>query len=128
MVPALALAEPEGYVRKFLDGGPPLRKLLKQLLQGQQKGAVAKYGSKLLAEWAREAKLQQAMPGLVEPLTSREMEVLRLLAAGLSNQEIAQELFLAVGTVKKYSSNIYGKLGVRNRTRATARARELELL
>jgi len=65
---------------------------------------------------------------LVEPLSKREIEVLRLIAAGLSNQEVADKLFLAVGTVKKYTSNIYSKLNVRKRTQAVARGRELGLL
>jgi LuxR family maltose regulon positive regulatory protein len=65
---------------------------------------------------------------LVEPLTEREMEVLRLMAAGLSNREIAAQLVLAMGTVKAHLHNIYGKLGVRGRTQAAARARELSLL
>jgi ATP/maltotriose-dependent transcriptional regulator MalT len=65
---------------------------------------------------------------LVEPLTEREGEVLRLMAAGLSNREIADELVLAMGTVKAHLHNIYGKLGVRSRVQAAARARELQLL
>ena len=65
---------------------------------------------------------------LIEPLSQREMELLRLVAAGLTNQEIAQELILAVGTVKKHLNNIFGKLGASNRTQAIARARELRLL
>ena len=64
---------------------------------------------------------------LVEPLTERELELLRLVAAGRSNQEIAQELFLAIGTVKKHLNNIFGKLGVSSRTQAVAHARELNL-
>jgi LuxR family maltose regulon positive regulatory protein len=65
---------------------------------------------------------------LVEPLSQRELELLRLVAAGRTNQEIAEELFLAVGTVKKHLNNIFGKLEVHNRTQAIARARELDLL
>ena len=70
----------------------------------------------------------EADAGLITPLTDRELAVLRLIAAGLSNREIAQELFLAVGTIKKHTSNIYGKLEVRSRTQAVARGRELGLL
>jgi LuxR family maltose regulon positive regulatory protein len=69
-----------------------------------------------------------AVPGLVEPLTSRELEVLRLLAAGRPNQEIAEELVVALSTVKKHVTHILDKLGAANRTQATARARELGLL
>lgn len=68
------------------------------------------------------------LPGLVEPLSERELEVLRLIAAGLSNREIADALVIAVTTTKKHASNIYGKLGVRSRTEAVARAQELGLL
>jgi LuxR family maltose regulon positive regulatory protein len=64
-------------------------------------------------------------PPLVEPLSERELEVLRLIADGLSNRDIAAELIVAVTTVKKHASNIYGKLGVRSRTEAVARARDL---
>jgi LuxR family maltose regulon positive regulatory protein len=65
---------------------------------------------------------------LIEPLTERELELLRLVAAGYTNQEMAQELFLAIGTVKKHLNNIFGKLAVGSRTQAVARARELDLL
>jgi LuxR family maltose regulon positive regulatory protein len=68
------------------------------------------------------------VPGLVEPLSSRDIEVLQLLAAGRRNQEIARELVVAVSTVKKHVSHIFDKLGAANRTQATARARELGLL
>jgi LuxR family maltose regulon positive regulatory protein len=74
----------------------------------------------------------RAFPGKIqipiEPLSQRELELLRLVAAGQSNQEIAQELFVATGTVKKHLNNIFGKLGVSSRTQAIARARELDLL
>ena len=69
-----------------------------------------------------------AVPGLIEPLSSRELEVLRLLAAGRRNQEIAEELVVALSTVKKHVTHIFEKLGAANRTQATARARELGLL
>ena len=65
---------------------------------------------------------------LIEPLSQRELEVLRLIAAGLSNREIAQELVIAIGTVKRHINNIYGKLGVHRRTEAVARARDLGLI
>ena len=68
------------------------------------------------------------IPGLIEPLSSRELEVLRLLAAGRRNQEIAEELVVALSTVKKHVTHILDKLGAANRTQATARARELGLL
>jgi LuxR family maltose regulon positive regulatory protein len=123
---ALSLAEPEGYVRTFVDEGEPMAGLLRRaLVQGMTPG----YASRLLAAFGESA--QPASPGalaLVEPLTGREVQVLRLVAAGLSNQEIAQELVVAVSTVKSHINHIYGKLDVKNRTQATARAQTLGLL
>jgi LuxR family maltose regulon positive regulatory protein len=119
---ALSLAEPEGYVRTFIDEGAPMAALLRI---AASRGIALDYVSKLLAAFG-EVTVPSAP--LIEPLTERELEVLRLLAAGLSNREIAAELFLAVGTVKKHTSNIYGKLNVHKRTQAVARARELRLV
>jgi LuxR family maltose regulon positive regulatory protein len=119
---ALTLAEPEGYVRTFIDEGAPLAALLRT---AASRGVAPDYVGQLLAAFG-EAALPS--PFLIEPLSERELEVLRLLAAGLSNREIATELFLAVGTVKKHTSNIYGKLSVHKRTQAVARARELGLV
>jgi len=119
---ALSLAEPEGYVRIFIDEGEPVAQLLRQ---AAARGLQVSYVCKLLAAFTETAPLS---PSMTEPLSERELEVLRLLAAGLSNREIGEQLFLAVGTVKKYTSNIYGKLGVHKRTLAVARARELGLL
>ncbi|HSR29000.1 MAG TPA: LuxR C-terminal-related transcriptional regulator [Anaerolineae bacterium] len=123
---ALALAELEGYIRVFLDEGAPMMELLRQ---AGTRGIAPQYVAKLLSEFDRipgTAPIPQQP--LVEPLSERELQVLRLVAAGNSNQEIAAELVLAVGTVKAHNSNIYGKLGVRSRTQAVARARELNLL
>ncbi|HSR30813.1 MAG TPA: LuxR C-terminal-related transcriptional regulator, partial [Anaerolineae bacterium] len=128
---ALSLAEPEGYVRIFLDEGEPMGELLRQVAA---RGTLVNYVGRLLSEWEKEedpkapGRERPSLPGLVEPLSERELEVLRLLSVGLSNQEIADQLFLAVGTVKKYTSNIYGKLGIHSRTQAVARARELGLV
>jgi LuxR family maltose regulon positive regulatory protein len=131
---ALALAEPEGYVRTFLDEGEPMVRLLRE---AQRRGIMPGYAAKLLAAF----ETGGAAPGiggagaapspilpLIETLTERELELLRLVATGRSNQEIAQELFLAVGTVKKHLNNIFGKLGANSRTQAIARGRELNLL
>jgi LuxR family maltose regulon positive regulatory protein len=123
---ALVLAAPEGYVRTFLDEGAGLLDLLRQAgRRGRAKGDAAR----LLAAAAPPGPPAAAAARfLVEKLSAREMEVLRLLAAGKSNREIADALVLAEGTVKKHLSNIFGKLGVRNRTACVARARELGLL
>jgi LuxR family maltose regulon positive regulatory protein len=119
---AVSLAEPEGYVRTFIDEGAPMAALLRM---AASRGAAPDYVGKLLAAFGGTAPLY---PAPIEPLSERELEVLRLLAAGLSNREIGAELFLAVGTVKKHTSNIYGKLNVHRRTQAVARARELGLV
>jgi LuxR family maltose regulon positive regulatory protein len=131
---ALALAEPEGYVRTFADEGSPMAELLSGVLEARQRGCLeqpvsAHYLRKLLAVLEREASgagLRTA--SLPEPLSERELEVLALIAAGKSNREIADELFVAVGTVKTHAKNVYRKLGAHGRTEALARARELRLL
>jgi LuxR family transcriptional regulator, maltose regulon positive regulatory protein len=131
---ALALAEPEGYVRTFVDEGPPMVALLSEVLNARQRGSLdppvpAHYLRKLLAATERDAT-GAAPPtvGLSEPLTGREREVLVLIAAGKSNRRIAQELFVGLGTVKTHLRNLYRKLDVQSRTQAVARARELNLL
>lgn len=130
---ALALAKPAGFVRVFLDEGAPLADLL-QLAQtrGIAPNEVAVLLSALRDSDAR-PPATAPMPShpdstLVEPLTTREREVLGLIAAGASNAEIAQQLVVSIGTVKKHTANIFGKLQVQSRTQAIARARELGLL
>lgn len=136
---ALALGEPEGYVRTFAHVGAPMARLLRKATAW---GLYPDYVDKLLAAVESEMRGERktpssspssAIPGpgsspWVEPLSEREIEVLQLIAAGMSNREIADELFLAVGTVKKHIYNIFGKLSVRKRTQAVARARELGML
>jgi LuxR family maltose regulon positive regulatory protein len=150
---AVALAEPEGYVRTFLDEGESLRSLLSDL-SARLAGRIGRagdpdprrllaYAGDLLAAFAatepevspargadqaREERAREPGAGLVEPLSERELEVLRLVAAGLTNQAIADQLFIAVSTVKSHTNSIYGKLGVRNRTQAIAHARALGFL
>ena len=128
---ALALAEPEGYVRTFVDEGEPMSELLHR---AASLGIAWDYASKLLVAFDGGAALLAAVEAtkdtgaLSEPLTERELEVLRLIAGGKSNRGIAQGLFVAVSTVKKHINNIYRKLEAHSRTQAVARARELNLL
>jgi LuxR family maltose regulon positive regulatory protein len=122
----LPLAEPEGYVRTFVDEGEPMARLLRRALAG---GIAPGYVSRLLAAFGESlSTASPAAQALVEPLTEREMEVLRLIAGGLSNREIARQLVVAVSTVKTHINHVYGKLEVKNRTQAVARARTLGLL
>jgi LuxR family maltose regulon positive regulatory protein len=144
---ALRLAEPEGYVRIFVDEGPPMARLLSA---AAAQGMLPGYIGKLLAafstqdtETRRHGDKQQGMlahepvslsPGLpvseslVEPLSARELEILRLIAQGLSNSAISARLFLALSTIKGHNRNIFDKLQVQSRTEAVARARELGLV
>ncbi len=120
---ALLLAEPEGYMRVFLDEGQPMSELLDAL--GHQEGAVSKeYIARLLAAFPD----YQHGRTLLEPITKREQEILRLIASGMSNQQIAEKLVLATGTVRAHTANIYRKLDVSNRIQAVVRAKELNLL
>ncbi|UCC89678.1 MAG: hypothetical protein JSV81_10295 [Anaerolineales bacterium] len=134
---ALALGEPEGYLRTFVDLGPPMRDLL-HIRAGQGMAPRAAYLSRLLAAFPDveadfipsplAAAAQVDIEGLLEPLSERELQILRRLAARRSYQEIADELYLSLNTIKWYAKNIYGKLGVRGRDQAASRARELGLL
>jgi LuxR family maltose regulon positive regulatory protein len=140
---ALTLACPQGYVRVFADEGAPMGTLLGRLVTAQrQRAQQTGAGGVPLGCLARLLRAfdethaaphagrgaAAAVPGLVEPLTDREVEVLGLLAAGRSNQRIAEELVVTLDTVKKHVSHVMDKLGVVNRTEAVARARELGLL
>jgi LuxR family maltose regulon positive regulatory protein len=127
---ALQLAEAHGYTRLFLDEGPLLVVLLHQAAARQM---VPGYVRTLLAQFPDTVaplpvQERTGLPLLREPLSPREREVLRLVAAGLSNQETAAHLTITTGAVKKHLSNIYHKLGVSSRTLALVRARELDLL
>jgi LuxR family transcriptional regulator, maltose regulon positive regulatory protein len=142
---ALALAGPEGFVRVFLDEGPPMAALLERLIReprdgepgtAASNGSTREYAGRLLEHFALQtpdgdpgnggARGRKA-PG-IEPLSGREIQVLDLVAAGRSNAEIAGDLYLSVGTVKAHVHHIFGKLLVRSRSQAVARARELRLL
>jgi LuxR family transcriptional regulator, maltose regulon positive regulatory protein len=132
LVNALALAEPGGFVRVFVDEGLPMSRLLSAAAPGAR---MPDYIGKLVAICQAEVRRSEAADdvparaqSLVEPLSRREEEVLQLIAKGLSNQEIAGQLVLAVETVKGHNKRIFGKLQVQRRTEAVARARELGLL
>ena len=122
---ALKLAQPEGFVRTFLDKGEPMKLLLERLraIGGERK----EYILALLAAFGGSGKAPASQP-LVEPMSERELEILRLVADGLSNQEIARRLVISVGTAKSHVHHILGKLGSDSRTQAVAKARELSLL
>ena len=128
LLQALRLARPEHYRRLFLDEGPAMAALLNALLPETGEKELTQYMRTLLRAFAEEGKpASRAVhePSLlVEPLTQRELEVLRELADGASNQDIANRLFISLATVKKHVSNVFGKLGARNRVDALARARE----
>lgn len=122
---AFALAQPEGFVRVFLDEGEPMAKLL-FLAKSRRKGQG--YASRLLYELGEVSKREPAPAQLlVKPLTSREIELLKLIEAGYTNQEIADTLVISMPTVKRHISNIYTKLGATSRTQAVALGKELEL-
>ena len=129
---ALMLAEPEGYCRLFIDEGPPMARLLREALS---RGIAPNYVRHLLAAFPDDAP-QKAKPSdfqlldseLIDPLSERELEILQLIAEGLTNPEIAAELYLSLNTVKVHTRNIYSKLDTHSRTQTVARARDLQIL
>jgi LuxR family maltose regulon positive regulatory protein len=140
---ALTLAEPEGYVRVFVDEGAPMAALLSEILKPRRRGsrnarqrAVSVYARRLLVAFEpphtnTEPPVGWAPEGdrpMLDPLTAREREVLELIAEGLSNREIAARLFIATSTVKGYVHSLLRKLEADSRTKAISRARELHLL
>ena len=129
---AIALAQPEGFIRTFVDEGPSLAQLLYEALS---RGIYPDYVRKLLAafptsepEQTNNKQTQSSEFDWIEPLSDRELEVLQLLAEGLKNSEISAKLFLSLNTVKVHNRNIFSKLGVKNRTQATTRARAMGLI
>ncbi len=129
MLQALALAAPEGIVRPFLDSGAPVRAALQAAVPHLADIALVRFTRTLLqATWPGEPPVEPAAQPLLSPLSARELELLVLVAAGRSNQEIARQLYITVGTVKRHTANIFNKLDARNRTEAVAKARALGLL
>ncbi|MBA4386229.1 MAG: hypothetical protein C0410_15955, partial [Anaerolinea sp.] len=130
---ALSIAEPQGYIRLFVNEGEPLRLHLEMLSKDRnhlQKKYLARLlsASKQIDGIVSKSKTDTQQAGLIEPLTERELEILRLVAQGLSNSEISQRLFLALSTIKGHNLRIFDKLQAQNRTEAVASARDLGLL
>ena len=124
---ALTLAAPEGYIRLFVDEGVPMQVLLRQI-RPHMHGSVQGYVATLLSAFGGQPASPAPGPSsLVEPLTGREREVLRLLLEGASNREIARRLVLSINTVKRHIYNLCGKMGVQSRTQAIVKARALDL-
>jgi LuxR family maltose regulon positive regulatory protein len=128
---SLSLAAPEGYTRLFLEAGASVVTLLKQ---AASQGIYPDYAHKLLTLFGvpdlkriDESAISTSAQPILEPLSPRELEVLKLISTGHTNQEIADSLFVSLNTIKKHTSHIYGKLGVKNRAQAIARARVLGL-
>jgi len=121
---ALRQAQPEGYIRTFADVGEPLVPILRE---AALRGIAPEYVGQILAAIKQKQVAPSPSP-LVEPLSERELKVLRLVAAGFSNREIAEKLIISPGTAKSHVNHICGKLGVRNRTEAVTRAKDLGLV
>lgn len=128
---AFALAEPEDYLRPFLDQGRPMFELLHQAARQNPSHG---FTQRLLSELRRMTAISEKEDGqiraqpIIEPLTRREIEVLRLIENGFTNKQVAQDLIISPGTVKKHLDHIYQKLGVHTRSEAIARARELKII
>ena len=127
---SLSLAEPEGYARVYIDEGSPMKMLLRE---AARRGIKKQYCNRLLSTFQQvdrnpEGASSEGQTGLVETLSERELEVLRLLAEGCTNREVGERLYISLSTVKGHISNINGKLFARNRTEAVARARQFGIL
>ncbi|MFC1879740.1 LuxR C-terminal-related transcriptional regulator [Chloroflexota bacterium] len=123
----MGLAEPNGFIRIFVDEGLPMVQLLSEVAA---QGIMPNYVSKLLAVFEAEKQKNDLSPSqqLVDPLSERELEILTLIAAGLKNKEIAEQLIISLNTVLYHIKNIYRKLGVNKRTLAIAKAKEINLI
>ena len=122
---ALSMAEPQGYVRTIVGVGEGMVALLKTAVS---QNIAPEYATRLLAAFGEEVGKTPVQQSLIDPLSDRELEILQLIAAGLKNQEIADQLFISLNTVLFHNKNIYGKLGVSKRALAIAKARELGLV
>ncbi|MDT4922472.1 MAG: hypothetical protein QOG01_185 [Pseudonocardiales bacterium] len=122
---AVTLAEPEGYVRIFADEGPPMTSLLEAIAKS---GTAPKYVRRLLTAVGNTGERTPPRQALIDPLSERELDVLRLLSTDLGGPEIARELVVSLNTVRSHTKKIYAKLGVKNRREAVRRAEELALL
>jgi LuxR family maltose regulon positive regulatory protein len=130
---AIQLGEPEGYIRPFVSGGEPIAILLRQMLSEYgSPGPRAEYILRILEAFPQvkpaHPSLEGQHPALLAPLTPREMDVLRLLSEGLSNREIAERLYLSPNTLRVYTTNLYSKMDVHNRTQAVTRAQTFGLI
>jgi len=122
---AVTLAQPEGYVRLFADEGPPMAALLKRLTK---EPPAAGYVRRLLAATTRTEHQPGRPAALVEPLSDRELDVLRLLSSDLGGPDIARALSVSLNTMRTHTRNIYAKLGVTSRRAAVRQAHDLNLL
>jgi LuxR family maltose regulon positive regulatory protein len=126
---ALETAMPGGYIRLFVDEGDPVRKMLNRLSGDlRDHPRLASYVTQILSAFESVIRKPKQVGGLVEPLTEREMEVLRYIAEGCTNPEIAGRLYISPNTLKAHAQNIFMKLNVHNRLQAVNRARELGLI
>ena len=129
LVEALQVAQPEGYVSTLIDEGEPMQNLLKHVLgHAQLEPGLKTYVEKVLSAFEPTPQKQEQVKGLVDALSERELEVLRYIADGLSNPEIARRLYLSPNTLKAHTQNIFMKLDVHNRLQAVNRAKDLGLI
>ena len=121
---AVTLAEPEGYVRVFVDEGPPMGSLLRA---AAKQGMARDYVRRLLAAVSQTGRDSPVRQALIDPLSERELDVLRLLGTELDGPDIARELMVSLNTVRTHTKNIYAKLAVTSRRAAVRRGAELDL-
>ena len=125
------MGAPGGYIWRWLDTGPGIEPLLHNLKDERGTSQASRTYLDFLLDACQATFGESARPqpgALLDPLTPRELEIIRLIGKGYSNPEIASELVVTINTIKKHTSNIYGKLGVRSRAQAIARAHQLNLL